>query len=201
MSKVKICGLKTIEDIEIANEILPDYIGFVFAKSKRYIDPDKALILKQHLNNKILSVGVFVNETIENILDIVNRGIIDVIQLHGDEDHSYIQKLRSLCNCDVIKAVGISHHAPITAPHNVHYVLFDTASLDRGGTGQKFDWNLLKSYNSLPYFVAGGLTCDNVCQCINLLHPFCVDISSGVETDGKKDSHKMRKFVEIVRRI
>jgi len=201
MSYVKICGLSRIEDIEAVNRTLPDYIGFVFAPSQRRVDVKTATMLKEKLDPKISVVGVFVNENISIIGEMHGRGIIGFAQLHGDEDSEYISRLKDHYGCPVIKAVGVGSTLPPppTLPTESDYLLFDTLSRQRGGVGKSFDWSLLKDYSGLPYFLAGGLTAKNVSGLIRMLAPFCVDVSSGVETDGKKDAKKIEEFVYFAR--
>ena len=199
MSKIKICGLRRIEDIEAVNHALPDYIGFVFAQSRRRVDIKTAVMLKEKLDIGIKAVGVFVNEDISAISEIVQSGIIDLIQLHGDEDDLYIERLKEICDCPVIKAVGVGSTLPLL-PKAADYLLFDTISTQRGGVGKAFDWNILNEYHNMPYFLAGGLSTENVSEALSQLLPFCVDVSSGVETDGFKDPEKINEFVQLVRR-
>ena len=233
MSKVKICGLSRIEDIEAVNRVLPDFIGFVFASGRRKVDMYTATKLKEKLDPRIKAVGVFVNEAVETVAEIYNNKIIDLAQLHGDEDGEYIRQLRSLCGCGIIKTVSISAGTTVSAnigavstvsdrsnsgethsnagdgfdwflpsqSYDADFLLFDTLTNQRGGAGKVFDWNILKQYSGLPYFLAGGLTADNVTDAINLLNPFCVDVSSGVETDGLKDEAKIRDFIYKVRQL
>lgn len=199
MSKVKICGLKTIEDIEAVNQTLPDFIGFVFAESKRKIGVKRAADLKKRLDPKITAVGVFVNQEIDFIIELYQRRVIDLVQLHGEENTEYIQKLKKRGIHSIIKAVGIKDTLPVL-PKKVDYLLFDKLSKESGGTGKKFDWNCLLDYHQKPYFLAGGLDAHNVVDGIQMLSPFCVDVSSGVETDGKKDPEKIKDFINLVRR-
>ena len=198
MSKVKICGLSREKDIEAVNRALPDYIGFVFAPSWRRVDVKTAALLKEKLDPRIEAVGVFVNESIENVADIFKAGIIGLAQLHGDEDGGYVRRLKNYCGCPVIKAVGVgSALSPL--PVGPDYLLFDTLSEQRGGAGKPFDWSTIKNYRGLPYFLSGGLSARNVVDAIRLLSPYCVDVSSGVETDGMKDAYKIEEFVYAVR--
>ena len=193
MTRIKFCGLKTLEDIFFANEILPEYVGFVFApKSKRYVTPAQAEEFRGALDKKICAVGVFVNEKIFTVAELLNAGIIDAAQLHGDEDDNYIKNLRELTNRPIIKAVKFN--CALRIPHYA-LLLIDAGA----GDGKVFDWNLLKNFKH-EYFLAGGLTPENVGDAIKLLHPFAVDVSSGIETDGKKDFKKMATFAEVVRR-
>lgn len=199
MSRVKICGLSRKEDIDAVNRVLPDYIGFVFAESRRRVDADTAAKLKARLDDRIKVVGVFVNQGVEYIAELHRKGIIDLAQLHGDEDDVYIRRLREECGCEIIKAVGVGKALPVSLPENPDYLLFDAASVVRGGSGKTFDWNILQGYKGLPYFLAGGLTLANVGEAVNLLEPFGVDVSSGVETDGLKDREKIDRFVRLVK--
>ena len=164
MTKIKLCGIQRYEDIDVVNELLPDYIGFVFAKkSKRFISYD-----------------------------------IDLIQLHGDEDSEYISKLKNYVNTPVIKAFRIKSKSDI---NNLYKEGSDFILLDAGaGDGKTLDESILKDFND-DYFLAGGLSPDNIYEKINTLHPFGVDVSSGIETGGKKDADKMRKFVKLVREV
>jgi len=200
MTRVKICGLSREEDIDIVNIALPDYIGFVFAESSRRIDENKAAILKKRLNPQIKAVGIFVNQDIEMIAGMFDRGIIDLAQLHGDEDEDYIARLKKSQEMPipVIKAIGVEDILP-DYPANADYLLFDTLSEKRGGTGKPFNWHLLDGFSGPPFFLAGGLNVQNVSEAIKTLKPFCVDASSGVETDGIKDAGKVHEFISIVR--
>ena len=199
MTRVKICGLSRMADIEAVNRILPDFIGFVFAPSRRRVEIKRASMLKGELDPRIKAVGVFVNENIKTVSEIYQNGIIDLVQLHGDEDDEYIRKLKDNCGCPVIKAVSVGDILP-PLPLGPDYLLFDTLSEQRGGIGRAFDWDILKEYHGLPYFLAGGLSIENADRAKHLLAPYCVDISSGVETDGLKDADKIEKFVNLIRR-
>ena len=198
MTKIKLCGLTRPCDIEYVNELLPEYIGFVFApKSRRYISPEKAEVLREHLDDRITPVGVFVDEKIEVIADLIKRKIIDIVQLHGNESEQYIEDLRRVIDCPVIKAFRIESEADIVSANNssADYVLLDSG----GGTGKVFDHSLLKDI-ARPYFLAGGLTPENVETAVKQLVPFAVDASSSLETDGFKDRNKMTAFVKAVRK-
>lgn len=202
MPKIKICGLKRLEDIYTVNEYKPDYIGFVFAGKKRCISPELAYELKQHLDKIIKAVGVFVNAEIEFILKLVESVTIDVIQLHGDEDNAYIQELRLKTSVPIIKAVRVKSAEDILASEDIEcdYLLLDTyADNAYGGTGRAFDWNIIPKI-SKPFFLAGGLTPENIAAAANV-NPYCLDISSGVETDGFKDKMKIEKAIKIVRSV
>ena len=198
MTKIKLCGLSRLCDIETTNKLKPEYIGFVFAsKSKRYLTPEKAADLKRLLNPNIKAVGVFVNENPENIACLLNSGIIDMSQLHGNEDDIYIKQLRKLTDRPVIKAFHIESTSDMETANrcSADYVLLDSGA----GTGTVFDWKLIQDIKR-PYFLAGGLGVDNVETALKLLHPFAVDVSSGIETNGVKDKTKMAAFVAAVRK-
>ena len=196
--KIKLCGLTRLCDIETVNQLKPDYIGFVFApKSRQYISPENAKKLKERLHPSILAVGVFVNEQPEVIAALLNQNIIDISQLHGDEDDSYIHQLRELTGKPIIKAFRIDTEEDVLAARksSADYILLDSGN---GGTGTTFDWNLLRHMDR-PYFLAGGLNLQNVGDAVAALHPYAVDVSSGIETEGLKDNKKMIEFVRIVR--
>ena len=247
MTKIKLCGLRRIEDIETVNILKPDYIGFVFApESKRYITPDEAAKLKKKLNENTLSiknqtgitddksntninsnthklikaVGVFVDEDVEKVAELLNTRVIDIAQLHGNEDENYIRELRRLItkkNSDeqkdasidnpgknkdnkyegcIIKAFKIKTKEDLEKAKSsiADYILLDAGA----GDGMRFNWDLLQGFVR-PYFLAGGLDSENVKEAITKLHPYGVDVSSGIETDGYKDPVKMQKFVYNVR--
>ena len=199
MTKCKICGLRRPEDVAAVNAVLPDYAGFVFAASKRQISPDTAAALKKNLDTRVQAVGVFVNQDIDFIETLVTEKIIDLVQLHGDEGEAFIEDVKARCGCPVIRAVGIGESMPPLLA-DADYLLFDTLSVQRGGTGLAFDWRILEGFRERPYFLAGGLDADNVAEAIAQLSPFCVDVSSGVETDGVKDAEKIKRFVDKTRR-
>jgi phosphoribosylanthranilate isomerase len=194
VSKIKICGLKRKEDIEYVNLAKPDYAGFVFAGVKRKIDFKTAARLRSLLNKNIESVGVFVNEPIENISAFCKDKIIDIIQLHGDEDGQYIDALRRKVGNEIIKAVKIQQGIMSEDISKADFILFDSDA----GCGKTFDWNLIQGYDK-PFFLAGGLNKDNMEKALKTLNPYCVDLSSGVETDGVKDFGKISEIVKIVR--
>jgi len=199
MSRVKICGLRRAEDIDAVNRALPDFIGFVFAESRRRVDAGTAAALKGMLDTRIKAVGVFVNQELDYISALRREGIIDIAQLHGDEDGEYIRLLRENADCGVIKAVSVGKALP-ALPEGADFLLFDTASALRGGSGRTFDWSILAGYTGPPYFLAGGLDISNVAEAVTMLEPYCADVSGGVETDGFKDADKISRFVQAVRR-
>lgn len=198
MTKIKLCGLKRPCDIDAANRLKPEYIGFVFLpKSKRYVDYEKARELKSLLSPEIKAMGVFVDESVQTVARLLNDGVIDIAQLHGSEDEDYIKLLRSLTDKPIIKAFRIRSGEDIERAEesSADYVLLDSGM----GTGKLFDWSLIKSIKR-PYFLAGGLDCDNVGEAVRTLRPYAVDVSSGIETDGLKDNEKMAAFVAIARK-
>ncbi|MBQ8850019.1 MAG: phosphoribosylanthranilate isomerase [Clostridia bacterium] len=198
MTNIKLCGLSRPCDIEMANELKPEYIGFVFAKkSRRYVPPERAAELKKTLLPNIKAVGVFVDGPPEKIAKLLEEDVIDVAQLHGSEDESYIAKLRGLTEKPIIKAFRITDSSDIEGAEksNADMILLDSGA----GTGEVFDWSLLQKIRR-PYFLAGGLNCENISEAIRALHPYAVDVSSGIETDGQKDKNKMAAFVRAVRR-
>lgn len=204
MVKIKICGLKREEDIQFVNEFMPDYIGFVFANTKRKVAYEKAKLLKKMLNPNIKSVGVFVDENLDRVVLLAEEGIIDVIQLHGNEDHDYIKELRKRTDKEIIKAIRVKDAESIEQNKNIDadYLLLDTfVGKDvYGGTGKSFDRKLIPD-NLGNYFLAGGLGADNLEQVLSECNPYAVDLSSSVETDGFKDREKIKEVIEIVRRI
>ena len=198
MTKTKLCGITRKEDIAVLARIRPEYMGFVFAKgSKRAVTPETALELKRGLHEDITAVGVFVNEDPREIVRLFRRGIIDVAQLHGREDEDYIERLRSLTDIAIIQAFSVKTGEDIlrAAKSSAEYVLLDS---EGGGSGISFDRSLAKGLRR-PYFLAGGLTPETVAEAIDCLRPYGVDVSSGIETEGKKDSAKMYAFVRAVR--
>ena len=219
--KIKICGLKRIEDIEAANELCPEYIGFVFADfSHRCVDKETAAKLRARLSPRIQAVGVFVDEDISFVAELMNEGVIDIAQLHGTEDNGYIEELRRMTSgavkdqadrdqADRVGADKLESDKPrIIKAFNMRKVkdIFeieassaDLVLVDSGtGSGETFDWSRLREIHR-PYLLAGGLGPDNVRSAVESLHPYGVDVSSGVETDKVKDTEKMKSFVSIVR--
>lgn len=197
MTRIKFCGLRTLDDVFAANEIFPEYVGFVFANSRRRIAPEIADELRGALSKKILAVGVFVDEKISNVAELLNCGTIDAAQLHGAEDDAYINELRGRTGKPIIKAFKIFSADDLSAAEksSADFVLLDAGA----GDGRTFDWRLLKNFRR-EYFLAGGLNPDNVGGAIELLHPFAVDVSSGIEIAGKKNFNRMATFAEVVRR-
>ena len=197
MTKIKFCGLTGDCDIDAANELRPEYVGFVFApKSKRYVTPERAAELERRLAVGITAVGVFVNDNLYHVAELLNRGVIDIAQLHGSEDEEYIGQLRQLTDKPIIRAFRIKTAEDIAEAEKctADHVLLDSGA----GTGEVFDWKLIKNMKR-PYFLAGGLSPDNVENAVEQLTPYAVDVSSGIETDGVKDKVKMAAFAAAVR--
>lgn len=191
MAKIKICGLRTLADVKIVNKLKPDYVGFILSKGfRRSVSMFDVPELTQHLQKGIKKVGVFVDEPIYVIELAIERGI-DIVQLHGNETPEYCSKIQK----PVIKMLKPNdfNRAKEYEPY-VDYFLFDSGT----GTGKTFDWNLLPQTNK-PFFLAGGLNKDNLNEAINNINPFAVDMSSSVETDGKKDYDKVKEVIDIIR--
>lgn len=198
MTKIKICGLRREQDIRYANELMPDYIGFVFLKGKmRYVTFEEAARLRSLLDPAIPAVGVFVNEPAENVIRLLQAGTIQIAQLHGQEDEAYAEELRRAGDHCIIRAFAVRSGEDI---HRAFAFPADYPLLDNGkGTGETFDWSLFQEQEK-PFFLAGGLSPENVKEAIECFHPYAVDVSSGVETDGFKDYEKMKAFMDAVRR-
>lgn len=197
MSKVKICGLKRPQDIQAVNQYKPDYIGFVFDSTRRrYISPEEAAGLKSALSADIEAVGVFVNESRENVARLLKEELIDIAQLHGQETEEDIRWIQEQTGKTVIKAVSVRSEIDIErwAGSRADYLLFDNGA---GGTGRTFDWSLLSGYTK-PYFLAGGLHVGNLPAAL-AYGPYAVDISGGAETDGIKDPAKIAEIIHVVR--
>lgn len=217
--KVKMCGISKVEIIPAVVEAKPDYMGLVFAPSKRQVTVDQAKTLVEELhkqytkrynngaeqsnNDEIKTVGVFVNETLDNLVTIAKEVNLDVVQLHGDEDEAFIQSLKERTNVEVWKAVQIRSAADAEAwiDSSADMLLFDAYHKDeRGGTGEVFDWSCLDVFER-PFMLAGGIDSTNVARAIRTVRPYGIDISSGIETDGVKDDEKIKAFTNIVRTI
>ncbi len=203
MIQIKICGITTKAEIDAVNRCRPDYIGFVFAESRRRVIYEQARDLKRQLDSGIHTVGVFVNEPVDSIRNLVHEGIIDLIQLHGEEDEAYIHSLKHEVVCPVIKAVRVRNTEQIINASRLpcDILLLDSFHKDfYGGSGKSFDHRLIPPLTK-PFFLAGGLHAGNIGPCIVQWDPFGVDISSGVETDGKKDEVKIRQIIDIVNKL
>ena len=207
--KIKVCGIRRPEDVDIVNTYRPDYIGFVFAPTWRQIDVDTACSLKALLHPEIKSVGVFVNQPVSLLAEALTRGAVDFLQLHGQEDDSYETELvktlaqKGIKNSEehLIRAYRIrssedfDHIGDTLAP----LLLLDAYSpRDIGGTGEAFDWSMIRNIDK-PFFLAGGITAENVLDAIKLAQPFGIDASSSLETDKAKDREKIKTFIERIR--
>ena len=217
--KVKMCGISKVETIPAVVEAKPDYMGLVFAPSKRQVTVDQAKILVEELhrgyakkygsdtehdkNDTIKTVGVFVNETVDNLVTIANEANLDAVQLHGDEDEAFIQSLKERTNVEVWKAIQIRTAADTEKwiDSSADMLLFDAYHKDeRGGTGEVFDWSSLDAFERL-FMLAGGIDSTNVARAIRTVRPYGIDISSGIETNGVKDDEKITAFTKIVNSI
>ena len=198
MTRVKMCGMRRMIDIEYTNEVMPDYIGFIFDSTRRrYVSPEAARELRDRLDRRIVPVGVFVDGSPKTVAKISECGIIDMIQLHGCEEEKYIAELRELTDKPIIKAFIVSSEDDIhsAAKSSADYILLDSGC----GSGRTFDRSLIGSIGR-DYFLAGGLTPENVSEAVDELHPFAVDASSSLETDGCKDLKKMKAFMDSMRK-
>ena len=223
--KVKMCGISKVETIPAVVDAKPDYMGLVFAPSKRQVTVDQAKTLVEELHKQyanrynrdaeqysnqtlihqefIKTVGIFVNETLDNLVTIATEVNLDAVQLHGDEDEAFIQSLKERTNVEVWKAVQIRSAADAEAwiDSSADMLLFDAYHKDeRGGTGEVFDWSCLDEFER-PFMLAGGIDSTNVARAIRTVRPYGIDISSGIETDGVKDDEKITAFTNIVRTI
>jgi len=223
--KVKMCGISKVETIPAVVEAKPDYMGLVFAPSKRQVTVDQAKTLVEELHKQyanrynrdaeqcsnqtlihqefIKTVGIFVNETLDNLVTIATEVNLDAVQLHGDEDEAFIQSLKERTNVEVWKAVQIRSAADAEAwiDSRADMLLFDAYHKDeRGGMGEVFDWSSLDEFER-PFMLAGGIDSTNVARAIRTVRPYGIDISSGIETEGVKDDEKIKAFTNIVRTI
>ena len=196
-TRIKICGLSRLEDIAYVNEAKPDYCGFIIdvPKSRRNVSISQVRILVEHLDPGILPVGVFVNKDCNQVAKFLNDGMIGIAQLHGQD---YIKKLKSLTGHPVMKAFSIRDRKDleVAAGSCADLILLDHG---KGGTGESFDWSILEGWNERPYFLAGGLNQENIPEAIRKYRPWGIDLSSAVETDGKKDREKILQAVRAVR--
>lgn len=207
--KIKICGLSRREDIESVNAAKPDYCGFIvnFPKSHRNVTPEQVAALTKGLDKGILRVGVLVNQPVQDAAKLLENGTVDIVQLHGDEDENYIAELRRLLSesgrvhsSTADNSGNVWKAFKIRSREDIARALSSSADmivLDNGyGTGQVFDWTLLADMDfDRPYLLAGGLTPENIPEAARRMHPWGIDISSGVETDKKKDRNKIMAAV------
>ena len=197
-TRIKICGLTRLEDIQAVNEAKPDFCGFIveFPKSRRNVTVDRLKALRKELDESILPVGVFVNAPVELPAQLLNEGTISLAQLHGQENEDYIRQLKIMTDQLLIKAFSIKTAEDIekALQSPADYILLDQGG---GGTGKTFDWSLIPEIQR-PFFLAGGIGASNLGQAIREIHPYAVDLSSSVETDGMKDRDKILKAVQLV---
>lgn len=207
-TKVKICGLTSLEDARYASGAMADYLGFIFVpSSKRLINPDLAAAIIAWIEGP-QSVGVFMNQPIDDVVDITTKTGIQLVQLHGHESPEYC----SLMNVPVIKAIHVTENDTQESIHDkvqpyigvVDFLLFDTQSGGAsGGTGVPFDWSILNVLElDIPFFLAGGIGPDNVKSAIARVHPYCVDVNSKIEmSPGVKQLEKFEEFFDIMQGI
>jgi phosphoribosylanthranilate isomerase len=202
--RVKICGVRTLEEAQAAITAGADALGFNFwSKSARYISPEEAREIIHHLPPFVSCVGVFVNESAETIKEIISQTGIDTVQLHGDEEPEFCREFERV---KLIKAfrVGEDFEIATIKRYPVSAVLLDAkVKGEYGGTGQRFDWRLaIEAKKFLPVILAGGITIDNVKEAIQVVCPYAIDVCSGVEAEpGRKDLVKIREFMLEVERI
>ncbi len=202
--KIKICGIQSDEEVLIMNREKPEYIGFVFAESKRKVDAKIVCDLKKALDKHIKTVGVFADQPPSEVLNIAKICNLDVIQLHGRESINDIKKIKEQYDKEIWKSIAVKEKKDLQKAFDFDQnstILLDSFSEQaKGGTGYCFDWNAAKNFSeSRNYVLAGGLTPDNIVEAIKKLQPAIVDVSSGVETGGKKDQKKVKEFIRRVR--
>ena len=205
--KIKTCGLFREEDIDYANELKPDYVGFVFAESKRKVSVEKAYNLKNKLDKEIKAVGVFVNDNLDFISNLIKEKIIDIVQLHGNEDNDFLDNLKTETNAKIIKFIPVENTDSIlkSVDKPADFILLDNL---KGGAGKTFNWNYLKEAFEInknffeifgkKYFLAGGLNKENIEEALKF-NPYCADLSGGLETNGIKDFDKMKYIINIAK--
>ena len=197
MTMIKICGLRSLDDVRAANALGPDMVGFVLHRpSRRFVTREALEVLSPAVDPSVTKVGVFVDEDPLVIADLVGSGLINAVQLHGVEDRAYIHGLRTLVRAPIIKTFIVKDASDIDSANSSDA---DMVLLDAGmGSGRTFDWSFLEGMGR-DYILSGGLDPANVSDAVARLRPFGVDVSSGVETDGRKDQEKMSGFVESAR--
>lgn len=201
MTKLKICGLTCEEDIAAVNEVKPDFAGFIIEvpSSRRNLSAEQVKVLVKGLDKEILPVGVFVDARPELPISLLRDGSLWAAQLHGNEDEEYIEKIQNMTGKPVIKAFSIKTledvQRALRSPAD--YILLDQGT---GGTGEPFDWSLVPPVRR-PFFLAGGIGFENLREAISTLHPWAVDLSSSLETNGKKDPVKIRQIVRMLKQI
>ena len=201
--KVKFCGMKTKEDIAIVNRYTPDYVGFIFAKSKRQVSMQIVNDLAKNLDEKIKKVGVFVNASLAQIEEIAQKIPLDIIQLHGDEDNEFIKALKNKLDLPIWQAIKVKDIVDIERAKQsiADMILFDAYVKDStGGTGKSFNWDLLKDFTG-EFILAGGINKQNIIRAIRTTRPYIVDISSGIERDNHKDENEVKTISELLRKV
>ena len=198
MVKIKICGLRRLEDVEIVNKYKPDYVGLVFADSKRKVSHEIASKMKDNLSSDIISVGVFVDAPQDEILELFNDDVIEIAQLHGMEDEDYINNLKENTNNElkIIKAIEMSEDEDLSKYDNspADYLLLDSGK----GSGKTFDWKLIRTDLKKEFFLAGGINSTNVKKAIEEFDPYAIDLSSSLETNDYKDENKIKEIMEAI---
>ena len=198
MVKIKICGLRRLEDIEIVNKYKPDYVGFVFADSKRKVSHDLASQMKNNLSSDIISVGVFVDAPQDEIIELFEDNIIEIAQLHGCESEDYINNLKENTNNElkIIKAIEMFDGEDLSKYDNspADYLLLDSGK----GSGKTFDWRLIRKDLKREFFLAGGINSTNVKKAIEEFNPYAIDLSSSLETNDYKDENKIKELMEVI---
>lgn len=200
--KIKICGITQTETVEVLNRMKPDYAGFVFAESKRQVTPQQAENLIARLDSSIEQVGVFVNAEENFAADTARRCGLNIIQLHGDESPEYAQRLSEKTGCEIWRAIRVKDSDSLLQmqAYPADRFLLDAYLPNAyGGGGSAFNWDLLREIDTSQIILAGGLNIENISEAIRQVSPFGVDISSGVETDGRKDPQKIEKIIRGVR--
>lgn len=209
MTKVKICGIRSSEDVDYVNELLPDYIGFVFAPSKRQVNLAQAKELIKAVDKNIKTVGVFVNEESDTVSHIAKTLNLDILQFHGNEDKQYLEYFKDFSIWKSISVNVTTQNNIIDNQkkiNNINNYTISAILLDsyikgiNGGSGESFDWSIIENLNiSKTIILAGGLNLGNVTKAVKMVKPYCIDVSSGVETNGVKNFEKMKKFINKVR--
>ena len=198
MVKIKICGLRRLEDIEIVNRYKPDYIGFVFAESKRKVSHDLALKMRKELSSGIVPVGVFVDADASEITGLFESGVIEIAQLHGNESEEYIMNLKENTNGNlkIINAIEMSDERDLLKydSSKADYLLLDSGK----GSGKTFDWRLIRKDLKKDFFLAGGIDIFNVKKAIEEIDPYAIDLSSSLEIDGFKDENRIKEIMEVI---
>lgn len=198
MVKIKICGLRHLEDIEIVNRYKPDYVGFVFAESKRKVSHDLALKMRKELSSDIVPVGVFVDADASEITGLFESGVIEIAQLHGNESEEYIMNLKvnTNGNLKIINAIEMSDEKDLLKydSSKADYLLLDSGK----GSGKTFDWRLIRKDLKKDFFLAGGIDIFNVKKAIEEIDPYAIDLSSSLEIDGFKDENRIKEIMEVI---